>query len=318
VLDLSPRYIHIQDVAPRDGLQIEPRQIATHEKIELINALSHAGVPKIETTSFVSPRAVPSMADAEAVLTGIDRVPGVEYAALVPNARGAERALACELDELNLVMSASRTHSQANLRMAPEDSLSEFAKIAAVVRDRVPLNVSISTAFGCPFEGRIAAADVFSLLDRIAALGMERVTLCDTTGVANPAQVFSMSQSVRQRWPSLRLTLHFHDTRGMGLANVLAGIAAGVDRFDASLAGLGGCPFAPGASGNVCSEDVVHMLHEMGFTTGIDLAALLRQAQAMPALVSHDVAGQVAKAGPANRRYPLPATDQSSASCNPP
>lgn len=246
------------------------------------------------------------MADAEAVLAGIERVPGVEYVALVPNSRGAERALACDLDELNLVMSASRTHSQANLRMTPEDSLAEFARIAARVREQVPLNVSISTAFGCPFEGRIAADSVLSLVERIAALGIERVTLCDTTGVANPAQVLALSRSVRERWPKLQLTLHFHDTRGMGVANVLAGIAAGVDRFDASLAGLGGCPFAPGASGNVCTEDVVHMLHEMRFETGIDLPALLDVARSVPALVGHDVAGQVAKAGPADRRYPAP------------
>ncbi|MCY1390009.1 Hydroxymethylglutaryl-CoA lyase YngG [compost metagenome] len=236
----------------------------------------------------------------------IERVPGVQYAALVPNVRGAERALACAVDELNLVMSASSTHNLANLRMTPEQSLAQFADIVAIAAGRAQVNVSLSTAFGCPFEGAIADAVVLGLLERLAQIGIQRVTLCDTTGMANPAQVRRLCHAVRTAWPGLTLTAHFHDTRSMGLANALAALEAGVDRFDASLGGLGGCPFAPGASGNVCTEDLVHMFEAMGYDTGVDLDALLVLARGLPELVGHDVPGQVAKAGPWTRRYPVP------------
>ena len=299
--------VYVQDVAVRDGFQIEPRFIPTEQKIALIDRLSRTGLAKIEVTAFVSPKAVPAMADAAEVLQGITRVPGVVYAALVPNARGAERALACGVDEFNLVMSASEGHGLANLRMAPEQSLAGFGEIVhAVTGSGVALNASLSTAFGCPFDGEVPAERVLALVGRIEQLGIAGVTLCDTTGMAHPAQVAQLCTQVRDRHPRLQLTAHFHDTRAMGLANALAALDAGVDRFDASLGGLGGCPFAPGATGNVCTEDLVHMFQAMGCDTGVDLAALIEAAQTLPAIVGHEVPGQVMKAGPWNRRYPLP------------
>lgn len=298
--------LYIQEVSVRDGFQIEPRFVPTEQKIELINALSRTGLAKIEVTSFTSPKAIPALADAEQVMRRIDRVAGVQYAALVPNARGAERALACNVDELNLVISASDTHNLANLRMSQEQSLAQFADIVAMVAGQAQVNVSLSTAFGCPFEGEIADAVVLGMLQRLARIGVQHITLCDTTGMANPVQVERLCREVRSAWPELTLTAHFHDTRSMGLTNALAALQAGVERFDASLGGLGGCPFAPGASGNVCTEDLVHMFEAMGYDTGVDLDTLLVLARGLPQIVGHEVPGQVAKAGPWTRRYPVP------------
>ncbi len=298
--------IYIHEVSVRDGFQIEPEFIPTEQKIALINALSRTGVAKIEVTSFTSPKAIPGLADAEAVMCRIDRIPGVQYAALVPNMRGCERALDCKVDEVNMVMSASQSHNMANLRMTSEQSLDQFAEIARVVDGKAFLNASLSTAFGCPFEGEVPLARVLDIVDRFADIGMQGVTLCDTTGVANPRQVNEVCHVVRDRWPGLVFTAHFHNTRGMGLANALAALRAGIDRFDASLGGLGGCPFAPGASGNVCTEDLVHMFDAMDCATGVDLEGLLELARLLPAMVKHDIPGQVVKAGPSTRRYPLP------------
>lgn len=299
--------IFIQEVVLRDGFQMEPIFIPTDVKVELIDRLSRSGVAKIEATSFTSPRAIPALADAEAVMHRITRVPGVVYAALVPNARGCERALECGTDEVNVVMSASQTHNQANLRMSCEDSLRQFTAIAEMAREAgTAVNASLATAFGCPFEGKISTSRVMELLDRIADAGIGNVALCDTTGMANPAQVADLCSQVRQRYPQLGLTAHFHNTRGMGLANVLGALEAGIERFDASLGGLGGCPYAPGASGNICTEDLVHMLQSMGYHTGVDLDALLALARWLPEIVGHEVPGQVLAAGPSSRRYAAP------------
>jgi hydroxymethylglutaryl-CoA lyase len=303
---VEKKRLYIQEVSVRDGFQIEPRFVPTDEKVELINGLSHTGLAKIEVTSFTSAKAIPALADAEAVMARIERVVGVEYAALVPNVRGAARALACRVDEMNLVMSASQSHNLANLRMTSEESLAQFAEIVLLAEGHSAVNASLSTAFGCPFEGDIPAARVLQLVQCLVDIGIARVTLCDTTGMANPAQVEALCSAVKRRWPELVLTAHFHDTRAMGLANALAALQAGVDRFDASLGGLGGCPFAPGASGNVCTEDLVHMFEAMGYDTEVDLEALLGWARRMPAIVDHEVPGQVMKAGPSTRRYPLP------------
>lgn len=299
--------LRIQEVCVRDGFQIEPVFVPTDKKIELVNALSRSGVAKIEVTSFSSPKAIPALADAEVVMRGIDRVPGVEYAALVPNVRGAERALSCEVDELNLVMSASASHSRANLRMTREQSLAQFADIVAAAAGQAAINASLSTAFGCPFDGDLPADEVLGWVGRLVDLGIDRIALCDTTGMANPAQVQRLFRAATQRWPEVTFTAHFHDTRAMGLANALAALEVGITHFDASLGGLGGCPFAPGASGNVCTEDMVHMFEAMGRHTGVDLERLLTLARQLPDLVGHPVPGQVMKAGPATRRYPLPA-----------
>ena len=298
--------LYIQEVSVRDGFQIEPRFIPTEQKVELINALSRTGLAKIEVTSFTSPKAIPNLADAEAVMQQIDRIDGVLYAVLVPNVRGCERALACGVDEINLFMSASATHNLANLRMTQEQSLSQFEQVVRHIDGRVAINASLSTAFGCPFDGAVPDRVVFDLVQRYLDMGINAVSLCDTTGVANPAQVERVCAQVRERWPELVLTAHFHDTRAMGLANVLAALRAGIDRFDASLGGLGGCPFAPGASGNVCTEDMVHMLQAMGYDTGVNLDQLIEISRLLPEIVGHDVPGQVAKAGPYTRRYPVP------------
>jgi hydroxymethylglutaryl-CoA lyase len=301
--------LFIQDVAPRDGFQMETRFIPTEQKIELIDGLSRSGLAKIEVTSFTSPRAIPALADAEAVMRRIARVAGVEYAALVPNMRGAERALLCGVDELNLVTSISQTHNMANLRMTPEQSLTQFSSIVKLVDGKAHINASLSTAFGCPFEGQILEAQVTELITRVVSMGITRVTLCDTTGMANPTQVERLFSTVLTDWPAIDFTAHFHNTRAMGLPNVLAALDAGIDRFDASLGGLGGCPFAPGASGNICTEDLVHMLELMGYQTEVDLERLLPLARQLPAVVGHEVPGQVIKAGPSTRRYQAPAAD---------
>jgi len=291
----------------RDGFQMEPDFIPTDTKVSLANRLSEAGISKIEVSSFTSPKAIPTLADADTVFERIRRYPGVTYTALVPNLRGCERALACRVDELNVVVSVSETHNLANLRMRPEESLEQIALISKRAADNAAVNVSVSTAFGCPFEGRITRDQVFSVIDQLAAFGIELVTVCDTTGVANPAQVYDLFDAASRRWPEMSFTAHFHNTRGMGLANVIAALDTGIRYFDGSLGGLGGCPYAPGASGNVCTEDLVHMLQMMGYDTGVDLDLLLGIAHDLPAIVGHDVPGQVMKAGTSDRTYPKPA-----------
>lgn len=302
------RQIHICEVTTRDGFQIEPTFVPTAAKVALIDELSRTGLPKIEVTSFASPKAIPSLRDAEEVFRGITRASGVIYSCLVPNQRGAERALAVKVDEINLVMSVSETHNLANLRMTREQSCAQLAETIRTVRHSgIVTNASLSTCFGCPMEGPVAEADVWRFSERLLAAGAGGISLCDTTGMAHPAQVAGMVEEFRRRFPTAALALHLHNTRGMGLANILAALQAGADRFDAALGGLGGCPYAPGATGNVCTEDLVHMLEAMGFTTGIDLGLLLECARRLPEIVGHDVPGQVAKAGRIQDLHPEPA-----------
>ena len=303
------RRIHLQEVGPRDGLQPEERFVDTGDKVALVDALSRCGVAKIEVTSFVSAAAIPQRRDADAVMRRIRREPGVVYTALVPNRRGAERAIESGADELNLVMSASDSHNLANLRMTQAQSFDALAQTAALARAAgVAVNVSLSCSFGCPMDGEVPPETVLGWARRcVEDLGAAGVTLCDTTGMAYPTQVARLTRAFRDRHPGTELTLHFHNTRGMGLANVLAGIAAGADRFDASLGGLGGCPYAPGASGNVCTEEIAHALQCMGSDTGIDLAALLQASSRLPALVGHDVPSQLLKAGRRLDLHPRPA-----------
>ena len=302
------RRIYMQEVGTRDGLQMEQAFVPTEDKIALVNALSAAGLAKIEVTSFTSPTAIPALRDAEIVMREIERRPGVVYTALVPNLRGAERAIESKTDELNLVMSASETHNLANLRMTRAQSFASLAQVVGMAQAaNVEVNVSLSCVFGCPMEGDVAEAEVFGLVQRFADLGVGGITLCDTTGMAYPSQVAHTTAAARARWPGMDFTLHFHNTRGMGLANVLAAIDAGADRFDASLGGLGGCPYAPGASGNVCSEEIVHALQLMGFDTGVDLPALIAAAERLPGLIGHDIPSQIVKAGQRLHLHPVPA-----------
>ncbi|WP_085585219.1 MULTISPECIES: hydroxymethylglutaryl-CoA lyase [unclassified Pseudomonas] len=306
ITDFSQRLI-VQEVSPRDGLQIEPTWVETQDKIALIDQLSLAGFSRIEAGSFVSPNAVPALRDGEQVFKGILRRPGVTYVALIPNLKGAQRALAAGADELNLVMSASQTHNLANMRMSCEASLAAFAETVAFASGSgTGLNGSIATAFGCPFEGRTDEDRVLRIVDAYQELGIRGITLADTTGMANPRQVDGLVRRVLQRVPAADLTLHFHNTRGLGLCNVLAAYEAGARRFDAALGGLGGCPFAPGASGNICTEDLVNLCDEVGIATGIDLPLLLKLSRGLPALLGHDVPGQLAKAGRNCDLHPVP------------
>lgn len=303
-----PTDVVLQEVVLRDGLQIEPIFVSTADKIALADALSAAGFTRIEVTSFVSPRAVPALADAADVMRGIVRRPGVVYTALVPNVRGAANAIAAGADELNMVASASTTHNQANMRMTTEASLKSFADIAnSVAGTAVLLNGTVATAFGCPFEGDQPEEHILRMVDRYLDLGCSGITLADTTGMADPRQVTRLVARVLERVTPAQLTLHFHNTRGLGIANLLAAHAAGARRFDAALGGLGGCPFAPGASGNICTEDVAAMCARMGLSTGIDLESLIALSRQLPRLVGHDVPGQIMKAGRVEDLHSAPA-----------
>jgi hydroxymethylglutaryl-CoA lyase len=295
--------LYINDVAVRDGFQIEKQFVATPTKIEVVNQLARTGLHKIEVTSFVSAKAVPALADANEVLAGIDRVPGVVYVALVPNVRGVRNAADTtrKPDELNAVVSASETHNRANINRTHEESLAELPEMVKGAHAAgMKITVSLSTTFGCPFEGHVHEDVVIDFVERFRELGFDGISLADTTGMANPRQVRDLTRKVMERFPApsdTYYTLHFHNTRGMGLANVVAGIEAGVRSFDGSVSGLGGCPFAPGATGNICTEDMVNMLEDMGYDTRVDLAKLLAVARRIPAVVGHDVPGQVMKAG---------------------
>ena len=303
---IRPR-LFIQEVATRDGFQNEARFIETDDKIALIDRLSACGFAKIEVTSFTSPRAIPALRDAEAVMHRIARAPGVVYTVLVPNVRGAERALSCDVDEVNLVMSVSESHNRANLRMSRGESFAQLRDVIEVVsKTRVAINVSLSTAFGCPMEGDVPEDEVLGWVGRFAELGVHGVTLCDTTGMAYPNQVRQLAQRTRDQFARLETTLHFHNTRGMALANTMAALDAGIDRFDASLGGLGGCPYAPGASGNVCTEELVHMLELNGYDTGVDLTRALEASAHLPGLIGHDVPSQLLKAGRRLDLHPAP------------
>ncbi|OPY97004.1 hydroxymethylglutaryl-CoA lyase [Bradyrhizobium sacchari] len=303
----SPPDIRIQEVAPRDGLQNEMKWVDTAEKIRLINSLSAIGFERIEVSSFVSAKAVPALRDAAEVFAGIDRRPSTIYTALVPNRRGAERALAALADELNFVMSASETHNRANINMTHAQSfeaLSEVVRSAHAVGKLV--NATVATAFGCPFEGMQPFEKVCRIVKQYFDHGVGGVTLADTTGMANPRQVSQLLSKVLLLVPADKLTIHFHNTRGLGLVNVLAAYATGARRFDAALGGLGGCPFAPGATGNVCTEDLVNLCHETGLRTGLDLQRLIDLSLRLPVLIGHGVPGQVAKAGRPLDLHPLP------------
>jgi hydroxymethylglutaryl-CoA lyase len=305
--DFKGKRLYINEVATRDGFQNEAVFIDTDDKIALIDRLSACGYAKIEVTSFTSPKAIPALRDAEAVMHGIQRLQGVVYTVLVPNVRGAERALSCNVDEVNLVMSVSESHNRANLRMTREQSFAQLRDVIDAVRGTgVAINVSLSTAMGCPVEGDVPVENVLGWMQRFADLGVQGVTLCDTTGMAHPAQVRALSERAAQTFGALELTLHFHNTRGMALANTLAALDAGIVRFDASLGGLGGCPYAPGATGNVCTEELVHMLELDGYDTGVNLAAVLDAAALLPGLIGHDVPSQILKAGRRLDLHPVP------------
>jgi hydroxymethylglutaryl-CoA lyase len=289
----------IREVGPRDGLQNEA-PVPVAERVRLIDAVAAAGVRRIEAASFVHPTAIPAMAGAEEVLASIERRPGVSYTALVPNRRGAERALAAGADELEAVVSASATHNQKNLKRTPDETLEEIAGVIDLAHAAGrPVDAGVATCFGCPYEGDIDPSVVAGFARRLLDLGADTVFFGDTTGMGSPRRVGLLLDAVETARIDLeRVALHLHDTRGTGLANAYAALQRGVSRFDASIGGLGGCPYAPGASGNIATEDLVHMVEDLGISTGISLEGLIAAAHLAEEVVGRRLPGQVMRAGP--------------------
>jgi hydroxymethylglutaryl-CoA lyase len=294
-----PARADVREVGPRDGLQNEP-PVAVGERVRLIDALSRTGLRRIEAASFVSPKAIPPMAGSDEVMAQITRVPGVVYSALVPNVRGAERALAARADEIQLVVSASETHNFKNVKRTVAESLVAAHELAPLVHAAgVPVEAIVSTAFGCPYEGDIAPERVAQVAGHLVDAGADRLSFGDTTGMATPRRVDDLLDALDAAGIAItEVGLHFHDTRGTALANVLAALERGVTRFDASIGGLGGCPYAPGASGNAVTEDLVHMLEDLGVGTGIDLAALIDCARLAQEIVGRELPSAMLHAGP--------------------
>jgi hydroxymethylglutaryl-CoA lyase len=300
------RFVLVTEVGPRDGFQSEKHFIPTEVKAHLINRLVDAGVRSFEATSFVSPRAVPQMADAAQVMALIERRAGLRLTALVPNARGAERAAAAKVDMMASFVSASETHCQANLNKSIDAALADFAEFAPIAQKYgIALRGAVATAFGCPFEGEVALDNVLKIVGTYIRHGAKHITLGDTTGMATPPVVTRTVEAIRARYPEAVVALHFHNTRGIGLANVMNGLALGVREYEACFAGLGGCPFAPGATGNICTEDLVYLLHECGYTTGIDLDKLADVAREVQVVIGRELPGQYMKAGPRLKRSSL-------------
>ena len=299
-----PGAVEIREVGPRDGLQNEA-PVPVADRVRLVDALSETGLRRIEAASFVSPQAVPSMAGAEEVMAGIARRPLVVYSALVPNVKGAERALTARVDEIEVVVSASETHNRRNVRRSVAESLIGVGETVALAHEeRVPIEAIVSTAFGCPYEGDIAPERVGQIAGHLLDAGADRLSFGDTTGMATPKRVHDLLDALERAGISTgRVGLHFHDTRGTALANVVAALDRGVVRFDASIGGLGGCPYAPGASGNAVTEDLVHMLDDMGVTTGIDLDALIACAALASGIVGRELPSAMLRAGPRTRTH---------------
>lgn len=278
-MSTAGKKIQIIDVGPRDGFQNVKTFIDTEEKLAIIHKLYQAGIRSMEITSFVSPKAIPQMADAKDVAKAVvERYPDLRAIALVPNLRGAQNAWESGIREVACVISASEAHNKANINRTIEESLSGLAEIIKAYPE-MKVRLDVATAFGCPFSGEVPEDDVLCLIEKALALGISGVTLCDTIGVANPVQVKSLLKKVTSRYPQLDLALHFHNTRGMGLANIFAAVEEGIEKFETSVGGLGGCPFAPGSEGNTATEDTVHMIQKMGCETGIDQTKLLQAVQ---------------------------------------
>ena len=299
-----PDRISLREVGPRDGLQNED-PVPTDAKVTLLDRLSQTGVGRIEAVSFVRPSAIPQMADADEVWKRANRSPSIRYSALVPNLRSALRALDAGFTELEAVVSASETHNRKNVNRSTEQSLDEIAEIIAEAHARgATLQVIVSTAWGCPYEGDVPVAQTVSVAGRAIADGADSASFGDTTGMATPTRVRDLVGAFRDAHPQTSLNLHFHNTRGTGLANVLAALELGVADFDASVGGLGGCPYAPGATGNIATEELVYMVEDMGVATGIDLEAMIAAAAEAERIVGRTLSSQVLRAGPRTRTIP--------------
>jgi hydroxymethylglutaryl-CoA lyase len=296
-----PRRVRIREVGPRDGFQNEPEVIPTPEKVRLIGLLARTGLKRLEVTSLVRPDVIPQLSDAEEVLTSIDRVDGVAYSVLIPNEKGLERALAHRdrFDEVSVFLSASETHNRENVNRSIAESVEGVERVVRRARgEGLRCEGVISVSFGCPYEGEVPPDRVFGIAERLAAAGCEEVGFGDTTGMANPRQVGEFFPAARGRLPDVELTAHFHNTRGQGLANVLAALEAGIDSFESSFGELGGCPVPPGSTGNISTEDLVSMLEEMGVETGIDLPKLVEASRAAQEVLGRPLGAHVLKAGP--------------------
>ncbi len=296
-----PSAVRIREVGPRDGFQNEPETIATADKVRLIDMLSATGVGRIEITSFVRPDVVPQLSDAAEVLAAVRRRDGVAFSVLIPNQRGLERALQMRdrFDEVSVFLSASETHNRRNVNRSVEESLNGLELTLEGAREAgLRCEGVIATSFGCPYEGEVPPERVFEIAERLAASGCAEVGFGDTTGMANPRQVGEFFAAARRRLHGIELTAHFHNTRGQGLANVLAALEQGVDSFESSFGELGGCPVPPGSTGNVSSEDVVSMLHEMGVETGIELPRLIEASRAAQEVLGRPLGAHVLRAGP--------------------
>ena len=298
-----PTSVEIREVGPRDGLQNE-ETIPVAERIALIDALSATGLTAIEAASFVHPKAIPPMAGSAEVMKGITRVPGVRYRALVPNERGALDALECDADELEVVMSISETHNRKNINMTPDESVQQIIELTALAhQEDTPVEAILSTAFGCAYEGDISPTRVAQYARRVLdSGGVDGLSFGDTSGMATPRVVVELLDALEEVEIDVsRIGLHFHNTRNTGLANILVAMQRGVARFDAAIGGLGGCPYSPGATGNVATEDVVHMVEDLGATTGIELESLIRCGQLAEELVGRQLPAQVLRSGPRTR-----------------
>ena len=302
-----PSHVTVREVGTRDGFQFERAFIPTEEKIAIVDELTAAGIARIEVTSFVSPRAVPQLADAEEVFARVQRRSGVSYEVLVANARGARRAVAAGAERILVVIAASDVFNRANVNMTMRQSLAQAAEIAEIAAAAgIPLIGALAAATACPYTGEVPEERVLWLADEFVELGVAELYVADSIGMGFPQQVAHLTAAVMEGFPGLPLIVHLHNTRDMALANVVAALEAGATTFDASIGGLGGCPFAPGASGNICTEDLVHMLHGMGIETGIDLDALLATSARVEQLVGHRVEGAVVHAGRSFQPFPIP------------
>lgn len=294
-----PRSVKVVDMTPRDGFQMEYGYfIPTGEKIEIVNMLSRTGIPEIQVTAFVHPAAVPQLKDAAEVMKGIDRVPGVKYRALVPNLKGAQRAIEAGADELNMLLSVTDSHSLSNANRTTAEALDNLKPVVDLASSKgVPVTGGAACSLGCPFEGFPPVERIVWVIERFYSWGVRKISIADTVGMANPVLTYDRLSRLRDRFPDVEFSLHLHDTRRMAMPNIIAGLQAGVAEFDGTVGGLGGCPYAPGATGNIATEDMVHMFHEMGIETGVDLDALLDIARRLKGVVNHELDSNILRAG---------------------
>lgn len=306
-----PSKVVVCEVAPRDGFQAEKEWILTENKVAIIKKLAATGIQSMEITSFVHPKAIPQLKDGEEVVRQSQELTGIKFRALVPNARGALRAIDSGIKKLKLMLSASDSHSLSNANCLTKEAMDGFASIIELSEKYdVKVGGSISVAFGCPFEGKVPIDRLNTIIERYIDYGIEEISLADSTGMANPRQVYNTVGQLRNKFPDITFTMHLHNTRGMAIANAVAAMQQGIIHFDSSITGLGGCPYAPGATGNVATEDLVHTLFEMGIETGINLEALINVAKEVRQIIGHDGGSYMLQAGPCSQLHAAPKSQQ--------